>query len=296
MLRQAVKVAGSVVLLGSAAGARIARCEDVEGRSGGLDVRSEAVLVSEVALTRVSRMIAKLSERAGLAAFIDHTLLKPEVTPEQIRQLCEEAVKHGFRTVCVNGVNVSLAADCLRSAPEHNVGICAVVGFPLGASATEVKAFEAQQAIMDGAQEIDMVVNIGRAKSGDWEFVLRDIGAVVAVCKRLNAKCKVIIETSLLSDAEKIAASEACALAGADFVKTSTGFSTGGGTKEDVALMKKAVMGAPSKFSPFAQAGSQVKVKASGGIKSSADAVEMIRHGASRLGTSQGVSIVREAH
>ena len=225
------------------------------------------------------------AERPGdipgdLARYIDHTLLKPDATEEQIRKLCADALDHGFRSVCVNPAWVSLAADLLRGS---DVLTCSVVGFPLGATEPEIKAMEARRAIRNGAREIDMVINIGALKSGNDDLVLRDIRAVVEDCVDGNAVCKVIIETALLTDAEKRRACEMARTARAHFVKTSTGFSSGGATVSDVALMADVVRGAG------------MEVKASGGISSYHDAKAMIEAGATRLGASASIGIVQEA-
>ena len=210
------------------------------------------------------------------ASFIDHTLLKPDATKEQIKQLCEEAKKYGFASVCVNPYWVK---DCKQILKGTKVNVCTVVGFPLGAVTTATKVFETAQAIEQGADEIDMVINIGLLKARDYERVKEDIKEVVdAASGRL---VKVIIETCLLSDEEKVKACQLAVDAGAAFVKTSTGFSTGGATMEDVALMRKTV-------------GEQVGVKASGGIRSLAEMLKMIDAGATRIGTSSGVKIIEE--
>jgi len=215
----------------------------------------------------------------GLAGAIDHTLLKPEATAAEVDRLCDEARTHRFASVCVNGTWVRRCAEIVIGS---GVAVCCVVGFPLGASATEVKVYEARRAIEDGACEIDMVMNVGALKSGDREFVRRDIAAVAETCHRMGAKLKVILETALLSDPEKIAACEAAKSAGADFVKTSTGFSKGGATVQDVALMRSVV-------------GPSLGVKASGGIRDQKDAAAMIAAGATRLGASASVAIVSGA-
>jgi deoxyribose-phosphate aldolase len=211
---------------------------------------------------------------------IDHTLLRPDATKADIERLCHEAMQHEFCSVCVNPTWVSLAHQLLE---KSDVMVCCVVGFPLGAHLPETKAMEAQAAIRQGAREIDMVVNVGALKSGDEALVLRDIRSVVEACRDGSAKCKVILETCLLTDAEKSRACELAVQAGADFVKTSTGFSTGGATVEDVALMSRKV------------GGQKVGVKASGGIRSLADLRRMVEAGATRIGTSSGVKIVQEA-
>jgi deoxyribose-phosphate aldolase len=225
------------------------------------------------------------AERPGsipgdLARYIDHTLLKPASTEEQVRKLCAEALEYNFRSVCINPTLVSLAAGLLRGS---EVLTCTVVGFPLGANESAIKAMEARRAIRNGAREIDMVINVGALKSGNDELVFRDIQAVVEDCVDGNAVCKVILETALLSDDEKRRASELARRAGAHFVKTSTGFSSGGATVSDVALMAEVVRGAG------------MEVKASGGISSYSDAKAMIEAGATRLGASASIGIVREA-
>lgn len=212
-----------------------------------------------------------------LASYIDHTILKPEADENDVERVCREALEYGFASVCVNPCYVKLAYSILRDSP---VKVCTVVGFPLGASMTAVKAYEAEDAIENGAQEIDMVLNIGALKGGNIEYVKKDIEAVANVC-RGKALLKVIIETCLLSDEEKIQACEVAKLAGADFVKTSTGFSKAGATEEDVALMKRVV-------------GKDMGVKASGGIRDLNAALAMIEAGATRIGTSSSVKIINE--
>ncbi|TFE01105.1 deoxyribose-phosphate aldolase [Jeotgalibacillus salarius] len=212
----------------------------------------------------------------SIAKMIDHTLLKPDATKEQITQLCEEAAEHGFMSVCVNPYWVKLSSELLNTT---DVKVCTVIGFPLGASAAETKAFETKQAIADGATEVDMVINIGALKSGDFDTVKQDIQAVTAAAKG-KALTKVIIETSLITDDEKVKACELAVEAGSDFVKTSTGFSGGGATPEDIALMRKTV-------------GPDLGVKASGGVRSAEDAQAMIDAGATRLGASAGIKIIQ---
>ena len=212
---------------------------------------------------------------ADMAPYIDHTLLKAEATANQIDTLCNEAAEHGFASVCVN---TTWAARCARRLRGTGVKVAVVVGFPLGAMSGRSKGFEARHAIEDGAKEIDMVINIGALKSGDLKTVEEDIKHVVRVCGR-NVALKVIIETALLTDEEKITACRIAKEAGADFVKTSTGFSSAGATVHDVALMRKTV-------------GPKMGVKAAGGVRSFEDALAMIRAGATRLGTSSGVAIV----
>ncbi|MGY3724325.1 deoxyribose-phosphate aldolase [Granulicatella balaenopterae] len=210
-----------------------------------------------------------------LSKYIDHTLLKPQATKEQILALCEEAKKYDFKSVCVNPFWVATAKKALEGS---DVLVCTVIGFPLGANTAEVKAFETKEAIAQGAGEVDMVINVGALKSNDLQTVKEDIKAVVNEAKG-KATSKVIIETCLLTDEEKVTACELAKEAGADFVKTSTGFSTGGATVEDIALMRKTV-------------GPDMGVKASGGVRSYEDAMAMIEAGATRLGASSGVAIV----
>lgn len=217
----------------------------------------------------------------NLAAAIDHTLLKPDATDNQIRRLCQEAMAYHFATVCVQPCHVRLAAELTAGS---GVKVCSVAGFPLGANVTAVKVAEARQAIEDGAAEIDMVMRIGALKGGDGATVLGDIRAVVDVCHEHQAICKVIIETALLTDEEKVQACELVRQAGADFVKTSTGFGPGGATVSDVALLKRAV------------SGSRVQVKAAGGIRTLDTARQMIEAGATRIGTSSGVAIIQAAN
>jgi deoxyribose-phosphate aldolase len=215
----------------------------------------------------------------NIASLIDHTLLRPEATAQQIRQLCEEALKFGFATVCVNPCYVALAAELVR---ESTVKVCSVAGFPLGATTTAGKIFEAQEAIAHGAREIDMVMKVGALKSGGGGAVETDIRGVVEACHRGEAICKVILENALLTDAEKVRACELAKHAGADYVKTSTGFGAGGATVEDVALMRATV-------------GPQMGVKAAGGIRSYEDAMKMIAAGATRIGSSASVKIMQQA-
>lgn len=215
-----------------------------------------------------------------VAKYIDHTLLKPEATRQQIEQLCREALEFGFASVCINPNWVKPAADVLKGS---SVAVCTVVGFPLGSHVAEVKAFETRKAIRDGAREIDMVINIGALKSGDDDLVYRDIKAVVDACYDGRAICKVIIECALLSDDEKVRACHLAKRARADFVKTSTGFASTGATSHDVALMSEAV------------AGTRMGVKAAGGIRSYDDFKKMVEAGATRIGASAGVQILKEA-
>jgi deoxyribose-phosphate aldolase len=218
---------------------------------------------------------------ADVGRYIDHTLLKPNATESDIKTLCTEAREFNFAAVCVNPVWVPAVAGELRGS---SVKTCSVVGFPLGATHPETKAFEARRAIREGAKEIDMVINIGALKGGDEDLVLKDIRAVVEACRDGNAHCKVIIETALLTDEEKRVACRLARKARAHFVKTSTGFASGGATAHDVALMAEEVSSAG------------LEVKASGGIRSYSDAKAMIEAGATRVGASAGIAIVEEAH
>ena len=216
---------------------------------------------------------------AGIAGLIDHTLLKPEASRDEIRKLCQEAAHFGFASVCVNPWNVMLAAEMLRGT---NVKVCTVVGFPLGATLPRVKIYEANEAIKLGAQEIDMVINIGALKSGEDDLLESDIRGVVDASHCAGAICKVILETALLTDEEKVRGSAAAKRAGADFVKTSTGFGTAGATAEDVALLRAVV-------------GSEIGVKAAGGVRTFDDLKKMVCAGATRIGASASVKIMEQA-
>lgn len=208
---------------------------------------------------------------------IDHTFLKQDAAADQIEKLCREAVSCGFCSVCVNSSFVSLCAGLLK---DTDVKVCTVIGFPLGAMSTGAKAAEAALAVKDGAQELDMVIHTGMAKSGNWDYVKKDIAAVVQAAEG-RALVKVILETCLLTDEEKEKACLAAKEAGADFVKTSTGFSTGGATVDDIRLMRRTV-------------GPEMGVKASGGIRCLADVQAMVEAGADRIGTSAGIRIAEE--
>jgi deoxyribose-phosphate aldolase len=216
---------------------------------------------------------------AGVASMIDHTLLKPDATRANIEELCREAAQFKFATVCVNPTWVALAAKLLAGT---GVGVCSVVGFPLGATTPDVKGYETRRAIFDGAREIDMVINIGALKSGNLRVVECDIEAVTMPCRDAGALSKVIIEAALLTDDEKITACTLAKAAGADYVKTSTGFASGGATAADVALMRRVV-------------GSEMGVKAAGGVRDLEGMKAMIAAGASRVGASAGVKIVQQA-
>jgi len=215
----------------------------------------------------------------GVAQYIDHTLLKPDATPEQISRLCAEAGEHHFAAVCVNPCNIRQCAELLRGT---SVVVCSVVGFPLGATMPEVKAYEAEHVIWDGATEVDMVINIGALKGGDYALVQRDIEAVVHVAHRSRALTKVIIEAALLTDDEKVKACTLAKAAQADYVKTSTGFGPGGATLHDVELMRRTV-------------GPDMGVKAAGGIRDYETAKQLIAAGATRIGASAGVKILQES-
>jgi deoxyribose-phosphate aldolase len=239
---------------------------------------------------RLGRLLGHGAERFGLQAaadlypreiarLIDHTLLKPDATRDQIVTLCEEARAHAFASVCVNPVWVPLCADLLRGSETK---VCTVVGFPLGATLAEVKALEASRCVAQGACEIDMVIDVGGLKSGDYARVERDVAAVVQASHRGGAIVKVIIEAALLTDDEKVKACVLSRVAGADFVKTSTGFASGGATAEDVALMRRVV-------------GPAMGVKAAGGVRDLKSAQAMIEAGADRIGASVGVKIVQES-
>ena len=211
--------------------------------------------------------------------YVDHTILKPEADTASVKQLCSEAKEYRFASVCVNPAYVGFVASELK---DSGVKTCSVIGFPLGATPSVVKAFETERVISFGAEEVDMVINIGAAKNGNWDLVESDIAAVVSASGG-RALVKVIIETCLLTDYEKVRACECAKAAGADFVKTSTGFSTGGATEADIRLMRQTV-------------GEKMGVKASGGVRSYEDAMTMINAGATRLGTSSGVKIMNGQH
>ncbi|BEP29612.1 deoxyribose-phosphate aldolase [Helicovermis profundi] len=211
----------------------------------------------------------------NLAKYIDHTILKPSVTKEDVVKVCDEAKEYGFYSVCINPYNVKLVSKELENS---DVNVCSVIGFPLGANVSEIKALEAKKAIEDGADEIDMVLNVTALKNKDYSYVLNDIKAVKNVCKG-KALLKVILETCLLTDEEKIKACELSVEAEADFVKTSTGFSTGGATEADIKLMRKTV-------------GPNLGVKASGGVRDNETALKMINAGATRIGASSSIAIV----
>lgn len=220
-------------------------------------------------------MNEKAEGMVDLASYIDHTLLKSDATIDDVRKICDEAKEYHFAGVCVNPSYIRFVAEQLEGS---DVIPCCVVAFPFGTQTPEVKKCETLDAISNGAKEIDMVINVGAIKSGDWDLVTRDVDAVVSAAKG-KAGVKVILETSLLTDEEKVKACAICKFVGADFVKTSTGYSSGGATVEDIALMRQTV-------------GDEMGVKASGGVRTYEDAVKMIKAGASRIGTSAGVKII----
>lgn len=251
-------------------------CSDCSGCLGCVEHKAEAV--NNIVACGADRIACGLGIRPknrALGKMIDHTLLKPDATKDDLETLCDEAKEYGFASVCVNPFWVRLCAERLR---RSDVKVCTVVGFPLGSTSARSKSYETRFAIEDGAQEIDMVVNIGALKSGDYDAVRKDIRGVIRSAGR-SAKVKVILETCLLSNEEKIKGSVIAKQCGAAFVKTSTGFSKGGATAEDVALMRRVV-------------GEGVGVKASGGVRSYEDALKMIQSGATRIGASASVKIV----
>jgi deoxyribose-phosphate aldolase len=235
--------------------------------------------VVEAGASRISAGAAVGPIEADIARLIDHTLLKPDATRDDIRKICNEALKYGFASVCINPWNVSLAAEILRGS---EVRVCTVVGFPLGATLPQVKVYETEEVIKLGAQEIDMVINVGALKSGQLDAVEADIRGVVEASHRGGAICKVILETVLLTTDEKVRGSLAAKNAGADFVKTSTGFAAGGATAEDVRLMRAVV-------------GGEIGVKAAGGVRSLEDLQKMVEAGATRIGASASVKILEQA-
>lgn len=256
---------GSYCVLDVADGIKVKTCFDNAGH------------VISAGAERLTSTVGVIPDDKSLARMIDHTLLKPDATADQIAQLCYEAKKHHFASVCVNPTNVKLCADLLR---DSDVKVCTVIGFPLGATTTEVKVVETKNALENGATEIDMVMNIGALKAGDRQTVAHDIHEVVKTAHGAGALLKVIIETALLTDEEKVVACLLSKEAGADFVKTSTGFSGGGATVHDVALMRRAV-------------GPELGVKASGGIHSHEEAEQLIAAGATRIGASAGIKIIQ---
>lgn len=266
---------------------RVAMIRDMEKEKGMTDLSAEDI---ERIAAKVKEMLGKGGAAAPaapaaltpaqVAQYIDHTLLKPDAMASDVEKLCAEARQHGFFSVCVNPVFVPQVKRLLHGSA---VKVCCVVGFPLGAQDSQIKLLEARKAIREGAQEVDMVINVGALKGKDDALVLKDIRGVVEACKDGRALSKVILETSLLTDEEKVRACELSMKAGADYVKTSTGFSSGGATVEDIALMARTV--APKKLG----------VKASGGIRTLADLLKMVKAGATRVGASASVKILEEA-
>ena len=241
--------------------------------------RADVERIVDAGAERIGIVLGETATAHDWASLIDHTLLKPEASEADIRKLCKEAAEFGFASVCVNPSWVKRAAEFLKGT---GVPVCTVIGFPLGATLSDVKAYEARRSIFNGAREVDMVINVGALKSGDDCLVEDDIRAVADAAHENHVLCKVIIETALLTDDEKVRACLAAKNAGADFVKTSTGFAKGGATVADIALMRRTV-------------GSELGVKASGGVKSMADARAMVEAGATRIGASVGVKIAQEA-
>ena len=241
--------------------------------------RADVERIVDAGAERIGIVLGETATAHDWASLIDHTLLKPEASEADIKKLCAEAAQFGFASVCVNPGWVKRAAKFLEGT---GVPVCTVIGFPLGATLPDVKAYEARRSIFNGAREVDMVINIGALKSGDDCLVEDDIRAVVDAAHENHVLCKVIIETALLTDEEKVRACLAAKNAGADFVKTSTGFAKGGATADDVSLMRRTV-------------GSALGVKASGGVKGIDDARAMFEAGATRIGASVGVKIAQEA-
>lgn len=249
------------------------------GHETGSFCRADVARIVDAGAERIGIVLGETATAHDWASLIDHTLLKPEASEADIRRLCEEAAKYGFASVCVNPAWVKTSAEILKGT---GIPVCTVIGFPLGATLPDVKAFEARRVIFNGAREVDMVINIGALKSGDDCAVEDDIRAVASAAHENGVLCKVIIETALLTDEEKVRACLAARNAGADFVKTSTGFAKGGATVDDVALMRRTV-------------GKALGVKASGGVKGIEDAKAMVAAGATRIGASVGVKIAQEA-
>ncbi len=249
--------------------------DEMEGTFCSADVQR----IVDAGAERIGIVLGETATAHDWASLIDHTLLKPEASEADIKKLCDEAAQFGFASVCVNPGWVKRAVEFLQGT---GVPVCTVIGFPLGATLPDVKAYEARRAIFNGALEVDMVINIGALKSGDVCAVEDDIRAVADAAHENGVLCKVIIETALLSDSEKVSACIAAKNAGADFVKTSTGFSKGGATVEDISLMRRTV-------------GNALGVKASGGVKGIDDARAMFEAGATRIGASVGVKIAQEA-
>ncbi len=260
------------------AGSDDSKCADCIGQCV-LQCHDRVQEVVNAGASRLTSTLGSVGIGPEIARMIDHTLLKPDATQDEIAQLCYEARKYGFAAVCINPTHVKLCAQLLKGTPVH---VCTVVGFPLGATPPEVKTYEAQQAIDDGATEVDMVINIGALKSKDYALVERDIAMVAQTCHAGGAVLKVIIEAALLTDEEKVIACQLAKAAGAEYVKTSTGFGPGGATVHDVELMRRSV-------------GPVVGIKAAGGIRTYEDAKAMVAAGATRIGASAGVKIVQQA-
>jgi deoxyribose-phosphate aldolase len=275
-LQRLIDIIAEELLSAQGVGAATARCSCHAVMSDCCPTRLRGVL--DAGASRLG-IHAAGGAPGSVSAMIDHTLLKPDATRGDIEKLCREAAEFHFATVCVNPAWVATAASLLRGS---GVGVCSVVGFPLGATTADVKQYETRRAIYDGATEIDMVINIGALKSGDLRTVERDIEAVVDPCRQCGVVSKVIIEAALLTDEEKVTASTLSKAAGADFVKTSTGFASGGATAADVALMRRVV-------------GAEMGVKAAGGVRDLEGLKAMVAAGATRVGASAGVKIVQES-
>lgn len=275
-IERLIAIVTEEVLRAAGAGAPSGRCGCHSVHVECCPDRLQGVL--EAGATRLG-LQASGAPAGSVAALIDHTLLKPDATKGEIETLCREARDYSFATVCLNPTWVPLAARLLQGTP---VGVCTVVGFPLGATTPDVKQYETRRVIFDGATEVDMVINVGALKSGDVRTVQLDIEAVADVCRSAGVVSKVIIETALLSDEEKVTACTLAKAAGATFVKTSTGFAKHGATPADVALMRRVV-------------GAEMGVKAAGGVRDLSGAQEMVKAGATRIGASAGVRIVQES-
>jgi deoxyribose-phosphate aldolase len=275
-LQRLIDIIAEELLSAQGVGAATARCSCHAVMSDCCPTRLRGVL--DAGASRLG-IHAAGGAPGSVSAMIDHTLLKPDATRGDIEKLCREAAEFHFATVCVNPAWVATATSLLRGS---GVGVCSVVGFPLGATTADVKQYETRRAIYDGATEIDMVINIGALKSGDLRTVERDIEAVVDPCRQCGIVSKVIIEAALLTDEEKVTASTLSKAAGADFVKTSTGFASGGATAADVALMRRVV-------------GAEMGVKAAGGVRDLEGLKAMVAAGATRVGASAGVKIAQES-
>ncbi|HTV03411.1 MAG TPA: deoxyribose-phosphate aldolase [Luteitalea sp.] len=275
-LERLVQIITEEVLQAAGSGSAVGRCSCHAVHVECCPERLRGVL--DAGATRLG-LQASGAPAGTVAGLIDHTLLKPDATQAEIETLCREAREYSFATVCLNPTWVPLAARLLRGSP---VGVCTVVGFPLGATTADVKQYETRRVIFDGATEVDMVINVGALKSGDVRTVQLDIDAVADACRAAGVVSKVIIETALLTDEEKVIACTLAKAAGATFVKTSTGFAKHGATPADVALMRRVV-------------GAEMGVKAAGGVRDLSGAQEMVKAGATRIGASAGVRIVQES-